>query len=282
MNGNVFECFEEQLDRRQYAKTVEALDAYIKKNMTYSADMTPLFATKMAVPVIDLPGDLAAGAGETMKMIFAEEVKEYVKRTRILASHMGAAHAVIWGQCSDDMKARVKTHEGYDERSAKNDCFWLLRQIKSVTLQFNESRNGFLSLLDAQHSFLACKQLTGQSVDDFADCLVGWVDTIEMHGGTVAANHELIPEKDGAGTTTRSVETRQKLAREQTLAVALLRNADATKYGTLVTDLANNYAMGRDEYPVDVVTAKSLPVMYKTPTNATTHRNGGGAACRNA
>jgi hypothetical protein len=95
----------------------------------------------------------------------------------------------------------VKTHEGYAKKAAKNDCFWLLRQIKSVTLRFNKSNNGFLSLLEAQNSFLSCKQLIGQSINDFPDCLVGWAKNIETHGRTVVVNYELIPENDHAGNT---------------------------------------------------------------------------------
>ena len=39
MCGHVFECFvEEQNDRQQYGKTVEALDAYARKTLPYSAD----------------------------------------------------------------------------------------------------------------------------------------------------------------------------------------------------------------------------------------------------
>lgn len=45
----------------------------------------------------------------------------------------------------------------YADKSTKNDCFWLLCQIKSITLQFDESKNAILSLLDAQHGFLSCK-----------------------------------------------------------------------------------------------------------------------------
>ena len=33
MNGHVFECYEEQSDRRQYAKTLEALEGYVKKTL---------------------------------------------------------------------------------------------------------------------------------------------------------------------------------------------------------------------------------------------------------
>ncbi|KAI2508903.1 Reverse transcriptase (RNA-dependent DNA polymerase) [Fragilaria crotonensis] len=274
MNGNVFQCYEEQADRQQYAKTLEALDAYVKKKLsTYSADLAPLFATTMRTPTIDLPVDLAPGAGDTMKMIFAEEVKEYVKQTRVLTSNIATVFAVIWGQCSENMKARIKVSEHYTDKAIKNDCFWLLRQIKSITLQFDESKNAILSLLDAQQSFLSCKQLPGQSTDDYADCLIGWAETIETHGGTVGANHTLVPEIGSDGLP-RDVQSRKALAREQTLAMALIRSSDRSRYGTLITDLGNQYASGGDEYPTDVVTAKSLLVTYKTPINApATNRN---------
>ncbi|KAI2512761.1 Reverse transcriptase (RNA-dependent DNA polymerase) [Fragilaria crotonensis] len=271
MNGNVFQCYEEQADRRQYAKTIEALDAYVKKKLNYSADLAPLLERRCA-PDHRPAWRPAPGAGETMKMIFAEEVKEYVKRTRALASNIATVFAVIWGQCSENMKARVKTSEYYADKATKNDCFWLLRQIKSITLQFDESKNAILSLLDAQQSFLSCKQLPGQSADDYADCLIGWAETIETHGGTVAADYTLIPETGDDGLP-RDVQRRKALARERTLAMALIRSADRSRYGTLITDLRNQYASGRDEYPTDVVTAKGLLVTYKTPVNAPTNRN---------
>lgn len=271
MNGNVFERYEEQRDRRQYAKTMEALEAYVKKNLKYSEDLAPLFAETMANPKIEMPEDIDDDAGTTMKMIFAEEVKEYVKRNRTIKSNLATIHAVIWGQCSEDMKSKVKTHDGYKDRVAENDCAWLLRQIKSVTLQFDESRNGFLSLLDAQESFLKCRQQSGQSVEDYVDALKGWAETIESHGGTVAANYQLVPAKDATGAE-RSAETRKTIARERTLAIALIRRADTSKYGTLITSLSNQYAMGKDEYPTDVLAAQSLLVNYKTPVNTSAAR----------
>jgi hypothetical protein len=167
------------------------------------------------------------------------------------------------------MKAHVKTHEGYDAKSVANDCVW----IKSVTLQFNKSKDGFMSLLDAQHSFLACKQSVGQSADEYAERLIGWAETIETHGGAVAANYKLIAETDPAGSV-RSPETRRALARERTIATALICNADASRYGTLITDLANKYAMGKDEYPTNIASAKRLLVLYRTPTNAPAPRTG--------
>ena len=173
MNGNVFECYEEQSDRRQYAKTLEALEAYAKKSLKYSEDLAMLFADKMAEPKIEMPTDPGGSPTKTQEMIYNEEVKEYVKRARTLKSNMATIHAVIWGQCSEAMKAKVKSMDTYKEKAEANDCFWFLKQIRAVTLQFNEKRNKFMSLLDARASFLTCKQMEGQSADDYLEALWG-------------------------------------------------------------------------------------------------------------
>jgi hypothetical protein len=44
------------------------------------------------------------------------------------------------------------------------------------------------------------------------------------------------------------------------------------RYGTLITELSNKYAMGHDEYPTDLSSAYSLLVNYKTPMNARVHQ----------
>jgi hypothetical protein len=62
------------------------------------------------------------------------------------------------------------------------------------------------------HSFLSCKQISGQSADDYAECLVGWVETIETHGGTVSANCQHFPEINGVNAV-RNIDERKSMAR---------------------------------------------------------------------
>ena len=45
MNGHVFECAFEQGDKRQFAKTLEALEGYAKKTLKFSQDFESLFDT---------------------------------------------------------------------------------------------------------------------------------------------------------------------------------------------------------------------------------------------
>ena len=181
-------------------------------------------------------------------------------------------HTVIWGQCSEDMKSKVKTHVGYKEKVAVHDCVWLLKPIKSVTLQFDVSRNAYLSLLvDAQESFLCCRQTHGQTIEDSVYAMQGWAETIESHGGLIIGNVALMPARDNEGNE-RSTEERKAIARERTLAITLIRRADTSRYGTLITSLSNDYTIGKDKYPNNVLAAQSLLFNFKTPVNTGTRR----------
>jgi hypothetical protein len=42
-------------------------------------------------------------------MIFKEEIKEYVNRLRGMKDNMATIQAVVWGQCSESMKSKVKS-----------------------------------------------------------------------------------------------------------------------------------------------------------------------------
>ena len=269
MKGHVFQCFDEQTDRLQFDKTVKALAAYAKHNLRYHTDIGCLFNTPMRVPTIALPVEPATDSGELMRMIFVEEVKEYVKRNTALTANVSAMFSVIWGQCSDNMKAEIKALSGYADAADRDDCFWLLANIQAITLQFDDAKHAVLALVDAHTSFFNCKQQPGQSVDDFADTLIGWADTIESHKGTIGVNLELISAVDDAGMP-RTLASRRAIAREQTLATVLVKRADPSKYAVLIDDLANRYSRGNDEYPMTMAAAKKMLVKFKGPRNRST------------
>lgn len=114
MNGNVFECYDEQTDRRQFAKTVEALEGYVKKNLKYAEDLVSLFATNSKLPELEKPPKPGAEADEVDLEIWKEDIRDLSKRKRVLRGNLAAIQAVIWGQCSEAMKAKIKSLDGYE------------------------------------------------------------------------------------------------------------------------------------------------------------------------
>ncbi len=66
MNGNVFECYDEQTDRRRFlSKAVEALEGYAKKSLKYAEDLaSSLFGTETRLPALEKQWKPGAEADE--------------------------------------------------------------------------------------------------------------------------------------------------------------------------------------------------------------------------
>lgn len=266
MNGNVFQCFEEQTDCRQFAKTWEALGAYVAKSIKQNDDLAPLFEEDMRTPVLDKPEKIADNADEVDKAIWQLELNDFVKRKRAFQSNLAAVKAIIIGQCSEAMQDKLKAIDSFKEKMKHNDCHWLLTKIRSITLQFDERKSGFISLMNAERSFLNCVQLPGQSLAAYRATLRSWAVTITQQGGNIAGNYKLIPEHDEKGNI-RPEALRRTMAYGKTFAIALITGADSSKFNTLIAHLSNQYAMGKDEYPTDEIAAYNLLVHYVTPEN---------------
>ena len=117
MNGHVFQCFNECEDKKHFSKTVEALGEYIAKKLKYPGDMVSL--TKDFVkPEIPKPTELEVS--ETNRLVIAiweKKVSAYCTRTDYLDSNLKTAYAVIWGQCSEAMKANLTSLDDFETES---------------------------------------------------------------------------------------------------------------------------------------------------------------------
>jgi hypothetical protein len=165
------------------------------------------------------------------------------------------------------MKSKLDSIPAFETHETARDCSWLLVTILKITLQFDNRRYAYNTMLDAYHKFFSCRQSNTQSVDDYLQALVLWSDIIEHHGGTIVFNLNLTAARDAKGKLI-SEDTRTTTAKQETLAMALIRGADPTRYGSLLLNFANHYAAGLDLYPKDLLTAYSLLLKYKAPVNA--------------
>jgi len=136
MKGHVFQCFNECEDKKQFSKTVEALGEYIAKKLKYPGNMASL--TKDFVrPKIPKPTKLEVF--ETNRLVIAiwkKKVSAYCTRTDYIDSNLKTNYAVIWGQCSEAMKAKLTSLDDFETKSHESDCVWTLKEIKGITYCF--------------------------------------------------------------------------------------------------------------------------------------------------
>jgi hypothetical protein len=63
----------------------------------------------MVNPTVMRPTNKGVPGDQPTDMIFKEEIKEYVDRLRGMKDNMATIQAVVWGQCSESMKSKVKS-----------------------------------------------------------------------------------------------------------------------------------------------------------------------------
>jgi hypothetical protein len=251
MNGHVFECYEEQGDRTQFPRTLEALGEYAAKNLKYPEDLKSMFRETMTAPLLVEPADLPTGAGKREEVIWEASLKTFARRTEELRSNLTTIYAVIWGQCSEAMRTKIRSLSDFALENRLNNCIWLLGEIKGVTHQFDTKRNVFLSLLDARIAYYTCKQTQNQTNAAYLEVFTFHVQVLEYYKANVGESYLLVGSSNGTFSTLE----RTQMARGCTIAMAFVRGAVPRQYSTLWSDLDNQQTMGNDQYPTDLTIA---------------------------
>lgn len=250
MNGHVFECYDEQSDRRQFTKTVKALESHVKKTMKNPEDLASLFAPQPSLPVLTKPPKPLALSGKVDNPpdegdleVWKQDLRELSKRKQVLRGNMAAIHAVVRGQCSKAMKAKLRSLASYEEKTREDNCNWLMKSIMAITMQFDEKHDRYISMLDAIGGFVNCRQQRDQTVTSYIEALRSFTDTIEYHGGSILLNPDLVPERVSNGRVLSEAE-RKQIGRDCTFAAAAIRGSDRTRFGSLQTSLKNQFSNG--------------------------------------
>jgi hypothetical protein len=269
MNGHVFECYEERGDRTQFPKTLESLGEYASNKLKYPEDLKSMFGETMAAPFIVEPADLSDKATKREEIIWEASLKSFARRTEELRSNLTNIYAVIWGQCSEAMRTKLRALNDFSTQNSVNNCIWILNEIKGVAHQFDTKRNVFLSLLDARIAYYSCKQGPNQTNADYLEVFTSNVQVLEYYKANISESYLLID--DDNGKLTHAERTRR--ARGSTIAMAFLRGADPRRFSTLWSDLANQQTRGNDQYPTDLTLAYSMLVNYHAPVPGRNQQN---------
>ena len=76
-------------------------------------------------------------------------------------------YSVIWGQCSDTMKKKLKALKAYKDLSDDSDSLKLLKEIKGILYWFDTRDNLYSSMHDAKVAFYTNKQGKDESNSDY-------------------------------------------------------------------------------------------------------------------
>ena len=261
MNGHVFQLFSESGSEKQYQNTLDMLCEYIRKHVEYSDDMISL-TKKLVTPTIPKPTPIdEKTANSTEKEMFSLECKDAYKRTKHLDKNLKSIYAVIWGQCSLNMQGQLKSVTGFTTADDTSDCIWLLKNVKGAAFSFDDERYIISSLDDHLEKYVRYRQGPDEDLLVYLAQYNILVEVYEHYGGVFTGGPAVlttIPDPRGVLT----YADRKALLRDRFLAYGFLKRSDPKRFGSLLVELTNQYARGKDEYPLNMSGAYKMLHSY--------------------
>ncbi len=286
MAGHVFQTQKESSVPRQFKKTMEQLEHWVGLKTKFPEDLKPIFGDEITPLAIDVPADLAEVEKKSAARVrlWEKRVDMTAKREMALKTSLKQLYTVVWGQCTEAMKAQICADKDYPDIDSVSDVVSLLKIILGICYSHKSSKEVNRAVHDALKGFYSFSQGEHMSVTEYYEEYLIRIDVVEVYSGTDVWNSSsLITEallKDGKYSpnitatdllldeeTTPDYFTYAVSAREKYLAMSFLRGSDPKRFGKLLADLDNNYyARNQHQYPSSIEGAYDYLITYTDPS----------------
>ena len=262
----------------QFAVTQKKLANHVGTVFPNGTDVK-LAVEQLVIPTLLAPTEYGSSATMTEKRVWEKQVDQYVKKLDQLKENIRTLYSVIWGQCTEAMKAKVESMSDYQGASLYNNGVELLKIIRSVCFNFASQKYLPQAVHEAKRRFYLQSQGKYMNAQDYLEQFTNHVDVLTHVGAVIGPDTTIVESLAGIDSTTKKLNTitdvHRAEARELYLAVSFLLGADRARYGKLIEDLENNFLQGQHLFPKTINDAYTLLANWKQdPRNAM--RMGGG------
>ena len=151
LKGHIYDC-SSQKQSDQFVTTTREIAEYVGRTYKYGGDIKATLE-KLELVTIDLPDQPVDPNDVLQKLIYTKEAEEYVKKKVFLRENMKTAFSLIWGQCSDLMRVKIKAHSDFNTFNEEQDPVALLKAIKSINFKFEEHKYIYHSVYETYRNF---------------------------------------------------------------------------------------------------------------------------------
>ena len=138
----------------------------------------------LRIPTLVRPADPPSNAGRTDIRIWEEEVKLFVRRQNILQSNVQSVYAVVWGQCSEGIREKIKSHAHYQTTAQSRNGIALLVIIRNIMYQSQSDRHLEHGIHEVIRRFYLFNQ-GNLDCQTYLERFRNLTEVVEQHGGTI-------------------------------------------------------------------------------------------------
>jgi len=272
-------------DPAKFSKLLKSIENYIQKNYKTRDDIVKaiqqLKHPTLAYPkqltkaqYTDANGDFDDDAFEMVKFAWKEDYKGMKHQMDKYTDNESNAWALIYDQCSPELKNKLEGTSGYDNAKSSNDIIKLLTVIRGYCCQFDTLNDEYMSIVKSLKNLFYYFQKTEQTNSEFHEDFMVLVEVIKEYGGTGSLTHfpnmikkELSSKNlmEPSKASADELKEAKSIVREKFIAALMLNGANASKYGELKRSMAENYVPRTSEYPESPEVVLRILNAYQPP-----------------
>jgi hypothetical protein len=128
------------------------------------------FSLGASRPTLQVSSESGAAAKKAKDEAFAAEFKAdlelYAKHKQTYNDNKVKAYALLWEQCTKGMQSKILNVKDFST-VVKGDPIRLLKEIKRLALNAQDSKYQASVTVNAMHTFLLCRQKDGEALQDY-------------------------------------------------------------------------------------------------------------------
>jgi len=165
LKGMIYDCHNDKSGGLKpadtYVRTTQAVGIYMGSNCKFGMDIKSVI-DNMRKPTYTLPTDLdPTTATEAEKMEFKALVEGIARQKGTLEENIGKLFSVVLGQCTEQLRERIKINQDYPSMSEKQDGLAVLTLIQKVCMDFEEHKFMPLAIMQMKKRYFGFCQDSG-------------------------------------------------------------------------------------------------------------------------
>eukprot|EP00978_Attheya_sp_CCMP212_P037182 scaffold173708_cov61-Attheya_sp.AAC.1 len=187
LKGHIYDYSDAKRQSDMFHKTTEEIADYVGRTYWCRHDVR-LAVKNLKLPHVEKMVNPPASADRIVILEWENAVDLFDKQKIYLSQNLKSLYSLVWGQCTYDMRFKIKVLDNFDTMSADRDGLALLKAIQDIVVyNFQSHKNLRHALHEAMCHFYGCVQGKNLTTQAYLKQFQHSIAAIEHYGGSVGA-----------------------------------------------------------------------------------------------
>ncbi len=172
----------------KYQKTVGAIANHIQKEYKGGPEIAKairdLCLPTIVIPEYPRPSLMTAVINPGEVFLWKQDITKAKTRIALLVKNKKRLYALVLGQCSPELKSKIKGTDLYVQANCNQDVVQLLLIIRGYCWRFNDNQQSIYVLESAKHRILTYYQGYKVTIMEYVEHFKALVHVVKTYGGT--------------------------------------------------------------------------------------------------